>query len=302
MARIWVANVGRVPLLLLDSDMEENPGHYRDVTDRLYGGTSEHRLRQELLLGVGGVRALRVFSRLTGAPEPEVFHTNEGHAGFLGLERIRELTVDKAGPKLDFDTALEVSRAGTVFTTHTPVPAGIDRFPRELIEQYFSGASAVPGCADRSDRGARRRGLRRRRRRGLQHGGHGLPSGAARQRRLLAARRGQPRDVQRALVGVRRVRGADRFGHQRRARSDLDRARGLRGRGRTRWRPGFRRHRFAVAVGRSDSRQADVGSQADPARAPGRRCAQADGEVLGTPGPGSCRTRAGSTPRWIRTS
>ncbi len=145
MARIWVANVGRVPLLLLDSDMEENPGHYRDVTDRLYGGTSEHRLRQELLLGVGGVRALRVFSRLTGAPEPEVFHTNEGHAGFLGLERIRELTVDKAGPKLDFDTALEVSRAGTVFTTHTPVPAGIDRFPRELIEQYFSGASAVPG-------------------------------------------------------------------------------------------------------------------------------------------------------------
>ncbi len=144
-ARIWVATVGRVPLLLLDSDIEENPGHYRDVTDRLYGGTSEHRLRQELLLGVGGVRALRVFSRLTGAPVPEVFHTNEGHAGFLGLERIRELTVDKTGPLLDFDTALEVGRAGTVFTTHTPVPAGIDRFPRELIEQYFSGASAVPG-------------------------------------------------------------------------------------------------------------------------------------------------------------
>ena len=144
-ARIWVANVGRVPLLLLDSDIEENPGQYRDITDRLYGGTSEHRLRQELLLGVGGVRALRVFSRLTGAPVPEVFHTNEGHAGFLGLERIRELTVDKTGPLLDFDTALEVSRAGTVFTTHTPVPAGIDRFPRELVEQYFSGASAVPG-------------------------------------------------------------------------------------------------------------------------------------------------------------
>jgi glycogen phosphorylase len=145
MARIWVAHVGRVPLLLLDSDMEENSGHYRDVTDRLYGGTSEHRLRQELLLGVGGVRALRVFSRITGAPVPEIFHTNEGHAGFLGLERIRELTADEHGPKLDFDTALEVSRAGTVFTTHTPVPAGIDRFPRELIKQYFSGTSAVPG-------------------------------------------------------------------------------------------------------------------------------------------------------------
>ncbi len=121
-ATLWVAQVGRVPLLLMDTDLEENPGHYREVTDRLYGGTSEHRLRQEILLGVGGVRALRVFTRLTGAPEPEVFHTNEGHAGFLGLERIRELTVAEGGPGLDFDTALEVSRAGTVFTTHTPGP------------------------------------------------------------------------------------------------------------------------------------------------------------------------------------
>ncbi len=115
------------------------------MTDRLYGGNSEHRLRQELLLGVGGVRALRVHSRITGAPEPEVFHTNEGHAGFLGLERIRELTVAESGPKLDFDTALEVSRAATVFTTHTPVPAGIDRFPSDLIKQYFGGSSPVPG-------------------------------------------------------------------------------------------------------------------------------------------------------------
>ena len=144
-ARIWVASVGRVPLLLLDSDIEENPDHFREVTDRLYGGNSEHRLRQELLLGVGGVRALRAYSRITGAPDPEVFHTNEGHAGFLGLERIRELTVAGNGPGLDFDTALEVSRASTVFTTHTPVPAGIDRFPRELVEQYFGGASPTPG-------------------------------------------------------------------------------------------------------------------------------------------------------------
>ncbi|HET8961055.1 alpha-glucan family phosphorylase [Nocardioides sp.] len=144
-AQIWVAHVGRVPLLLLDSDVEQNPDHFRHVTDRLYGGTSEHRLRQELLLGVGGVRALRAFSRITGAPEPEVFHTNEGHAGFLGLERIRELTVPDAGPHLDFDTALEVGRASTVFTTHTPVPAGIDRFSRELVEQYFGGSGATPG-------------------------------------------------------------------------------------------------------------------------------------------------------------
>ena len=144
-ARIWVASVGRVPLLLLDSDVEENPDHLRQVTDRLYGGNSEHRLRQELLLGVGGVRALRAYARITGAPEPEVFHTNEGHAGFLGLERIRELTVAGHGPGLDFDTALEVSRASTVFTTHTPVPAGIDRFPRELVEQYFGAGGATPG-------------------------------------------------------------------------------------------------------------------------------------------------------------
>ncbi|MFT4287861.1 alpha-glucan family phosphorylase [Nocardioides sp.] len=145
-ARIWVASVGRVPLLMLDTDVEGNPPAYVDVTDRLYGGNSEHRLRQELLLGVGGVRALRVYSRLTGAPAPEVFHTNEGHAGFLGLERIRELTVAEGGPRLDLDTAVEVSRAGTVFTTHTPVPAGIDRFPRTVIEQYFEDAAgATPG-------------------------------------------------------------------------------------------------------------------------------------------------------------
>ncbi|HET6153527.1 MAG TPA: alpha-glucan family phosphorylase [Marmoricola sp.] len=145
LARIWVAQVGRVPLLLLDSDLEENPGPLREVTDRLYGGTVEHRLRQELLLGIGGVRALRSWSRITGAPGPEVFHTNEGHAGFLGLERIRELCVAEDGPRLDFATALEVSRAGTVFTTHTPVPAGIDRFPSDLIAQYFGPASPVAG-------------------------------------------------------------------------------------------------------------------------------------------------------------
>lgn len=134
-AQIWVAQVGRVPLLMLDSDVEDNAPAERDVTDRLYGGTTEHRLLQELLLGVGGVRAVRAYCRITGAPAPAVFHTNEGHAGFLGLERIRELIEDH---ELDFDTALEVARAGTVFTTHTPVPAGIDRFPRELIQQHFS--------------------------------------------------------------------------------------------------------------------------------------------------------------------
>ena len=145
LARIWVARVGRVPLLMLDTDVEGNPDHYVDITDRLYGGNTEHRLRQEMLLGVGGVRALRAYCRITGYPEPEVFHTNEGHAGFLGIERIRELTVDEQGPGLDLETALEAGRASTVFTTHTPVPAGIDRFPRTLVEQYFGDLGPTPG-------------------------------------------------------------------------------------------------------------------------------------------------------------
>ena len=87
-AQVWLAQVGRVPLLLLDSYVEQNEPGLREVTDRLYGGGSEHRLRQELLLGMGGVRAVRADRALTGHPQPEVFHTNEGHAGFLGLERI----------------------------------------------------------------------------------------------------------------------------------------------------------------------------------------------------------------------
>ncbi|MEV0585678.1 alpha-glucan family phosphorylase [Nonomuraea sp. NPDC050310] len=139
-AQVWVAQVGRVPLLLLDSDVAENDSAARDVTDRLYGGGTDHRLMQELLLGVGGVRAIRAYCELTGHPEPEVFHTNEGHAGFLGLERIRELTE----ARLTFDEALEAVRAGTVFTTHTPVPAGIDRFPKDLIERQFGGDNAWP--------------------------------------------------------------------------------------------------------------------------------------------------------------
>ncbi|MGQ4415914.1 glycosyltransferase family 1 protein [Streptomyces sp. SAS_269] len=140
-ARIWLAQVGRVPLLMLDSDVEENDLGERGVTDRLYGGGSEHRLLQEMLLGIGGVRAVRTYCRLSGHPEPEVFHTNEGHAGFLGLERIAEL----CARGLDFDAALEAVRGGTVFTTHTPVPAGIDRFDRELVARHFGPDSELPG-------------------------------------------------------------------------------------------------------------------------------------------------------------
>jgi starch phosphorylase len=135
-ARIWVAQVGRIPLLLLDSDIPENDHDLRSVTDRLYGGDQDHRIKQEILAGVGGVRAIRAFTAAEGLAAPEVFHMNEGHAGFLGVERIRELITDQ---QLDFDTALTVVRAGTVFTTHTPVPAGIDRFPISMVRHYFGG-------------------------------------------------------------------------------------------------------------------------------------------------------------------
>lgn len=141
-AKIWKAQVGRVPLLLLDSDVEQNDDDLRGVTDRLYGGDQNHRIRQEILAGIGGVRAVRTFCELTGHAQPEVFHTNEGHAGFLGLERIREYITNDG---LDFDQALTAARAGAVFTTHTPVPAGIDRFPVDLVQHYFGAENLVPG-------------------------------------------------------------------------------------------------------------------------------------------------------------
>ena len=140
-AHVWKAQVGRVPLLLLDSNVEENDEAARAITDRLYGGGGEHRLQQEMLLGIGGVRAVRVWQRLTGAQAPEVYHTNEGHAGFQGLERIRELVEEG----LTVEEALEAVRAGTVFTTHTPVPAGIDRFGRDQMETFFGGDNAADG-------------------------------------------------------------------------------------------------------------------------------------------------------------
>ena len=139
-ARVWQVAVGRIRLLLLDTDVPENSDDLRSVTDRLYGGGGEHRLLQELLLGIGGVRAIKLLVELTGTAAPEVFHTNEGHAGFLGLERISDLIAKG----LSFSEAVEVVRAGTVFTTHTPVPAGIDRFDATLVGQYFS-TELLPG-------------------------------------------------------------------------------------------------------------------------------------------------------------
>ena len=139
-ARVWQVAVGRIRLLLLDTDIPENDDDHRGITDRLYGGGGEHRLLQELLLGVGGVRAIKAYTDLTSTPFPEVFHSNEGHAGFSGLERISDLI----GEGLSFAAALQVVRAGTVFTTHTPVPAGIDRFEIELVKRYVE-TDLLPG-------------------------------------------------------------------------------------------------------------------------------------------------------------
>ncbi|MBC7639789.1 MAG: alpha-glucan family phosphorylase [Rhodoferax sp.] len=141
-AHVWRAQVGRVPLLLLDSDVEANDEGARTITDRLYGGSGDHRLQQEMLLGIGGVRALRLWSRLSGAPVPDVYHCNEGHAGLMGVERIRELV---QGEGMTFAESLEAVRAATVFTTHTPVPAGIDRFGSDQIRTYLGGDNADEG-------------------------------------------------------------------------------------------------------------------------------------------------------------
>jgi starch phosphorylase len=125
-AQVWEAKVGRVSLYLLDTDVEGNPDWARQITDTLYGGDREHRIHQELVLGIGGVRALRAI----GA-EPTVFHMNEGHSAFLQLERLREL-VDLG---VDRDAAVQRLRASTVFTTHTPVPAGNEVFDPELVRK-----------------------------------------------------------------------------------------------------------------------------------------------------------------------
>jgi starch phosphorylase len=145
-AQIWKARVGRIPLLLLDTDTDANDEDLRAVTDRLYGGDADHRIRQEILAGIGGFRAIRRYCALTAHPQPKVFHTNEGHAGFLGLERAREI-MEADG--LGFDEALSAVRAGTVFTSHTPISAGIDRFPVDLVQRYFGDGRLVPGIQPR---------------------------------------------------------------------------------------------------------------------------------------------------------
>ncbi len=129
LARLWEIHVGRVPLYLLDTDVEGNSAEDRELTSRLYNSDLEARISQEIILGIGGVRALRNLGY-----NPTVWHMNEGHSAFMGLERCREMVA--AGHS--FETAQEKVHQSTIFTTHTPVPAGSDEFPLWLIDKYFS--------------------------------------------------------------------------------------------------------------------------------------------------------------------
>ena len=128
--KVWKVQVGRVPLYLLDTNIPDNPRKLQDITDQLYGGDRETRIRQEIVLGMGGVRALYAMGI-----QPMVYHMNEGHSAFLTLERIRAYIQEA---EVSFREALEAVRAGSVFTTHTPVPAGFDVFAPDLMEKYFS--------------------------------------------------------------------------------------------------------------------------------------------------------------------
>jgi glycogen phosphorylase len=129
-AQIWRVQVGRVPLFLLDTNLPDNPRQDdRNVTDRLYGGDKRQRIRQEILLGIGGIRALAAMGM-----KPDVCHMNEGHSAFLALERIR---VAMEEHKISFTQAREITKAGNIFTTHTNVPAGLERFGYDLIDEHF---------------------------------------------------------------------------------------------------------------------------------------------------------------------
>jgi starch phosphorylase len=134
-ARVWLAQVGRVPLYLLDTDLADNREDDRWITGHLYGGDQDTRIRQEIVLGIGGLRALRAV--LPSDAQPEVMHMNEGHSAFLALEAARERLV--SGQASNFDDALLQIAPHLAFTTHTPVAAGHDAFPSDLVEAYFNG-------------------------------------------------------------------------------------------------------------------------------------------------------------------
>ena len=134
---VWRVRLGRVKLYLLDTDLEENAPWDRELSARLYGGDRETRIQQEIILGIGGVRALKALGST-----PAVWHLNEGHAAFVVLQRIR----DQIEQGQSFEAALAEVRRTTMFTTHTPVPAGHDAFPFNLVETHLAGAWGTLGA------------------------------------------------------------------------------------------------------------------------------------------------------------
>ena len=211
--RAWQVQVGRVKLYLLDSNDAANYPAHRGITSELYGGGPELRLKQELLLGIGGWRLLRALGI-----QPEVCHLNEGHAAFAVLERARHFMKETGQP---FEVALAVTRAGNLFTTHTAVAAGFDRFAPALIEQYLGGYAeqqlGIPFhdlLALGPPEPARRVGK-------FQHGLSGHPRERGGQRRESLARAGEPAPFSAALSALARGRNPNRPRDQRRPHADL---------------------------------------------------------------------------------
>ncbi len=214
-ARVWKLAVGRNTLLLLDSNVDGNQPEDRQLTARLYGGDQRVRIRQELLLGVGGVRALHAVG-----VSPGVVHLNEGHSAFAALELVRH-QMRREG--IDAEEAIRRVAAHVVFTTHTPVPAGHDRFPAELVEEHLGplrdalgidyGAFMALGRVNPYDLDE-----------DVLHDRARAQAQPAGERRLVAARRGLAGDVDAALPGAQRRRGADWPHHQRHPRAQLARA------------------------------------------------------------------------------
>ena len=211
MARVWQLAVGRNTLLLLDSNVEGNRPEDRELTARLYGGDERVRIRQELLLGVGAVRALAAMGIVPG-----VLHLNEGHSAFATLELVRQ-RMEREG--VDAWEAIRRVSPQVVFTTHTPVPAGHDCFSARAHRRTSRTAAGIAGTLPDALMGLGR--ARAGHRRGVLHDGAGAQDLPPRQRRLIAPWRGLAGDVAHALSRSHRGPRPDRSYHQRRPRPEL---------------------------------------------------------------------------------